>query len=173
MSRVRSPVVKLSIVRNMKKWLHTNQSSGFTLIEVLIFITIVSMLFVVAVSLATSSLRTIKSNENRTYATYYSESLQEWLRSEKEVDWEQFVGRIPSDPTVYCFNADLPNDSVWPSQGACSGYGLDSRFKREVSLRLQTVGSTQQVLVEVETAWQEGANTSDVSLKTILTPSQL
>ena len=63
-------------------------SGGFTLVEVLVFITILSGVFVTTLAIATQALRVSKTAEHRTLATHYADELSEWMLSESEEDWD-------------------------------------------------------------------------------------
>ena len=76
------------------------KKKSFTLIEVLIFVTILSLFFVVASAVTITSLQNLKVQEHKILATRYAEELLEWLRGEKEVDWNKFINYRGN----YCFN---------------------------------------------------------------------
>lgn len=142
---------------------------GFSLIEVTIFVAIISVFFVMVLQLATSSLATLKTTERRTYATRYAEELMEWLEAEKDNDWDNnFLPKtvLPvSTQTIYCFNGTI---TTWPTAGACAGYTLNSFFKREVSMSRQlNAGTDYQVTAIVTVSWQQGAGTMSVPVTTV------
>ena len=70
---------------NHKKYLR-----GFSLIEVMIFVSILGIVFIITIGYVINLLRTMKVNEHKVMATYYAEELREWLKSEKEADWDAF-----------------------------------------------------------------------------------
>lgn len=94
-----------------------NNNDGFSIIEILVFVAIISFLFIALTATVTSALRRMGTAEHRVYATHYAEELQEWLRAEKESDWNTFVARdISGSGTLYCFNTELnfeTPESVW------------------------------------------------------------
>lgn len=140
-----------------------NLNSAFSLIEVLIFISILSIFFVAAISVTVTSLRNMKINEHKIIATRYSQELLDWLRAEREEDWAVFYDRSPG---IYCFNSSML--SSWPSKGACSPeYSLGSgiKYKREASL--SRVSSTQ-VEIKITTKWQELGNTYSIPIYTVV-----
>ncbi|MFN4212440.1 MAG: hypothetical protein ACK4FL_00525 [Microgenomates group bacterium] len=145
--------------------MNKKKSQSFSLIEVLVFTSILSLFFVVAAAVATASLRNMKINEHKILATRYAEELLEWLRGEKETDWNTFISR--SNNTTYCFS--ISPITSWPSQGSCSGYnGLNPAiYKRE--LTLTTVGGGIQVNVSIVVSWQELGNTYSVPINTVFT----
>jgi len=139
-----------------------NSKKSFTLIEVLIFVTILSLFFVVAAAVTIASLRNLKVQEHKILATRYAQELLEWLRGEKEADWNQFV----THNGTYCFNYSIITG--WGSRGNCSGYGLNNLYKREVALTVQG-NPAYQVNVSITVLWQELAQTYQIPINTVFT----
>jgi len=135
----------------------SNFDAGFSLIEVLVFVTIFGLFFVLAIAVTTASLRNMKVTERRIYAVRYAEEMIEWLRSEKEASWADFV----THTGTFCFNKVLGNS--WslslPTTGLCPTYtGIGSLppviFKRDVVV--SSSGSpVTQIIVKVTVSWQE------------------
>ena len=152
---------------------------GFTFIEILVFVTIVSLLFVSLTSVVTSSLQRMKIVEERLYAQRYAEELLEWLRAEKETDWQAFMDRdVNGSGTIYCFNnaIDFLNDD-WdedgPTPGPCADYnGITGTspliYKRYVVLTHRGSPPTQ-MSVQIVIEWQNGNKFYSVPLNTIFT----
>lgn len=99
----------------MKKGPILSEVEGFSLIEVLIFVTIFSLFFIIAIASLTSSLRDMKINEHKILAVKYAEELIEWIKAEKEIDWNQFISQRMNK---YCFNNQLSDN--WPTIGECA-----------------------------------------------------
>ncbi|OGK18344.1 hypothetical protein A3G67_03565 [Candidatus Roizmanbacteria bacterium RIFCSPLOWO2_12_FULL_40_12] len=137
-------------------------SRGFSLVEVLVFVSVLAVFFVVAAAISSVSLRVSKSNENKLRATHYAEELTEWLRGRKEEDWDAF---LKNRQGTWCFNnTPLTN---WPSSGTClSSSYLDTIFKREAVIS-DPVPNDDQLNVSVTVSWSEAANTFNVPLKTV------
>jgi len=136
--------------------------NSFTLVEVLIFVTILSLFFVSAISITIVSLRNLKIQEHKILATRYAEELLEWLRGEKEADWNRFATRTGT----YCFNS-LPINS-WGNFGNCSSYSLNNLYKRE--LILSSYGTPPyQINVAITVSWQELGQTYQVPINTVFT----
>lgn len=151
-----------------------HSTSGFTLVEVLVFITILSGVFVTTLAIATQALRVSKTAEHRTLATHYADELSEWMLSESEEDWDAFVAnRAPTATNPYCFNQE-PIGS-WPSSsGACSAYTLNTIYKRDVVLTKTSIGSGQnQVQADITVTWTEGPNTYTVTVSILMNNSGL
>lgn len=143
--------------------------SGFSLVEVLIFVTILSLFFIVVAATTMSSLRTAKINERKILASRYAQEAAQWLKGQKESNWEAFVAYSSSGGTNYCFN-QTPI-TAWPSTGLCSDFtGLDPAiYKREVTLTsVDCSGTICQVNLAVSVRWQELEKTYSVPLNTIL-----
>ena len=135
---------------------------GMSIIEVLIAVTILSMIFIAAAIATTISLNRAHYNQNRILATRYADELEEWMRGEKESNWSTFVSHSSVAPgTTYCFNSLTLS---WPVSGTCgSTYGLNSRFKREVVLS----GTGSQVKAQITVQWKEGNKINSVPLDTV------
>jgi type II secretory pathway pseudopilin PulG len=141
------------------------KKKSFTLIEVLIFVTILSLFFVVASAVTITSLQNLKVQEHKILATRYAEELLEWLRGEKEVDWNKFINYRGN----YCFNSSPIPMSNWPASGNCpTASFLNNLYKREVILTPQ--GSPPyQVNVSITVSWQELGQTYQVPINTVFT----
>ena len=144
-----------------------NLNSGFSLIEVLIFISILSIFFVAAISVSVTSLRNMKINEHKIIATRYSQELLDWIRAEREENWDAFHNKSIG---TYCFNELVL--SSWPdNMESClesgSEYSLGSgiQYKRETNL---SQISDTQVKINIITEWQELGNTYSVPINTVV-----
>lgn len=161
-------VRKMNMVVKKKAFFKFFFKKGFTLVEIIIFIAILSLIFTSLISLITYSLSTTKTNERKIIATHFADEAREWLRSEKEADWEEFVGKIPYSPITYCLNAN-PLQSFPSQPGGCSDFQLNNIFKREVILSKNS--NSTQVTCEIVVSWQEkGENYHQVKQTTIFTP---
>jgi type II secretory pathway pseudopilin PulG len=154
---------------NLLKRTSRTSQSGVTLLEVLIFMTLLSLIIIAIVYSTTLSLKRTQFNQRKIFATRYAEEVEEWMRGEKEVDWTVFSGRAPN---TYCMNTDIGTcDSAgtcWDDVGACAATdysldapaGLTNGYKRSVVL--SPSGSRVDMAVTVE--WVDGPNTFDVGV---------
>lgn len=146
-------------------------TKGFTLIEMLVFISILSMFFVSATAITIVMIRNANENLHKMLANQYLEETFDWLQSEKEADWLEFIAKAPEQETlvntveldsrskVYCLN---DNALGWPQTfGSCSSYGLHAMFKRELYMRSNGL---DRVEVAVKISWKE---TSTIEQKII------
>lgn len=131
-------------------------TKSFSLIELLVFVSILSIFFIMAASVVTVSLRNMKFNENKIKATHYANQLEEWLRAQREIDWTAFAQTAvqSGNPTTYCFNSN-PID-VWQDLNSCADYGLESHFKREVVFSAESVSNyIGQINAAITVSWEE------------------
>src|SRR3989339_1719338 len=98
---------------------------SFSLVEVLVFITVLGLFFTAAMSVTTFNLQSMKVQEHKILATRFAEEGVEWVKDEKETDWSTFIGYDTSgNGTTYCLN-DLEDD--WSTLGDCgASYTLGS-----------------------------------------------
>lgn len=119
------------------------KTAAFSLVEVLVFISILSLFFVVAMLVVTTSLRNMKISEHKILATRYAEEAIEWIGSQKEeLGWDLFSGKAAGSP--YCLNNNILS---WTS-GVCTyTLGNPAFFKREVA-----VTNSGSPVIQVNTA---------------------
>jgi len=144
-------IVKILNKTNLKK-------SGFTLIEILIVVSILTVFFTAAISVAIINLQNLKSSENKILATRYGEELIEWLRGEKEADWEDFIDKTG----VWCFK----NEPItqWPTNNEC---GDDDKITNTVFTRQAEIKyNASSISVEINITWVEVKNNLNLSLNT-------
>jgi type II secretory pathway pseudopilin PulG len=151
------------------------EGKGFSLIEVLIFTTILSLFFTMAIAVIIASLRDMKSNEHKIIATRYAEELLEWVRGEKDIDWNDFATTKAGGNTTtsgssitYCFN----NETIaWPtSTGECNADQLiQNIYKRDLTLSNIDCGSNLicKTNVRITVSWQDLGNKYTVPINTI------
>ena len=157
-----------------EKRIRLRSESGLTLIEAVIFISILSTIILAIVYSTTISLRRTQFNIRKINATRYSEEVEEWMRGEKESNWAEFLAR--SDQT-YCMNEDMylcsgKEDGAggcWDVNTACDGPDdytlgendeLNNGYRRNATL---TTDGTR-VNVVITTEWTDGPNVYDVTI---------
>lgn len=82
----------------------SKKQKGMTLLEVLIFVYILTLIFLTIAFTTTQSIKRTIYNQQKIIATHYAEEVHEWMRGEKETDWAIFATR--SDST-YCLNQSI------------------------------------------------------------------
>lgn len=155
-------ISNLKLNKNYK--LKIKNSRGFSLVEILIFSALFSMVFLGVTTAMVASLRNTKQSQRRILATYYASELKDWLKGQKEVDFAAF----PKSGS-YCFNTSPI--TAWGGTGNCGslftlGQGSDVVFKRYVNF---TNGTSTQVNVNVTVDWNELNVVNSVPLNTVFT----
>jgi len=133
---------------------------AFTLAEVLVFVTILSLFFISAVTITTFNLRNLKVQEHKILATRYAEEGSEWVKQEKEDDWQVFITRTG---TSYCLNS-----LSWTS-GLCSTFSLGTPaiFKRDLQI-VNSGSPVNRVTTNLTVGWLENGIEQKVVLKSVL-----
>lgn len=139
--------------------MHTRKKhqQGFSVLEIMVFITILNLVFVAAVSLVVSSLFRTRVNLHQTRAVYYAEELKEWLNGEREADWTGLQSRVGS---TYCVNNQLNLQSTFSNftTGTCPFTGIGTNnpriFRRQLTL---TQNSPNQLTAVIQVSWNESA----------------
>lgn len=126
---------------------------AFSLIEVLIFVTILALFFVVAAAVTTAVLRDIGINTKRVVAAHRSEELLEWLKYQKDLNWDDFYTKTSSGgSTTYCFV--FWSNIQWPaSSGSCVLGPNDAPEKREATLT-QVAGDPDLVKIQITSTFE-------------------
>lgn len=139
---------------------------GFSLVEVLVFISILSLFFIVAVAVVTATIRNMKISEHKILAVRYGEELLEWLRSQKEIDWNSFVSQRSGK--TYCF--DQTPITSWSSiETSCgSSQLINSLFKRQVTITSQG-NPVLQTDISITVSWSEPGGDFQAPIKTVFT----
>jgi Tfp pilus assembly protein PilV len=110
---------------------YLNKNSGQSLFEVLFTLAIAALLITGIVSLATTSIGNSTFSETNTKATKYAEELNEWLRSERDYNWNIFLNNVQGSSS-YCFNG---SSITWGNIGNC----LSSEFIAGTNLLRQAI----------------------------------
>lgn len=153
---------------------------GFTLLEVMIFIVILSMVLITATSFITKLLVSIRSNENRVSAAFLADDVKEWLNGERESNpWSTFHGKASQAGIRYCLNTQLElahtitslNTPTFPA-AACAAYaniqtGMKPIYKRELVLYKNNNLNPTQVTAAITISWIDNGIAKSLDIQTI------
>lgn len=139
------------------------REDGQSLFEVVLALAIATIIIVAMVALAASAIRNSNFSKNKTLATRYSQEATEWLRGERDRDFDTFSAQAANP--VYC----LPSLS-WTvaTIGTCTdGQEIPGTiFKREVGFTRTTVtvGGLPKNVIEAEmnVYWQDAQGMHEV-----------
>ena len=155
----------------------SNLNKAFTLIEIMIFVSLLSMVLIVTVGYVTRLLMNMKVGEHKIYATFYVEEVSEWLISERFADWDGFQGRasFSATGTTYCLNDNLNlnntiailDSKIFP----CPFNGITGNnpliFRRTVTLRKNAAAT--QVIANVAVSWVDNGVTYTQQVENVYT----
>lgn len=149
---------------------------GFTLVELMIFVSLLSIILVICAAFVTKLMANMKHNEHRILATFYAEEVKEWLNGEREADWNDFHSMAVADidGETYCLNSPLLTSDAITSliAGACTSYdGVGTLqpkiYKRELKLLKNNATNPTYVEAIVTVKWVEGQVEQEVSINSI------
>lgn len=73
---------------------------GQSLFELVVAIGIVGLVLVAIVSVATISVRNTTFSKEQSLASRYTQQAMEWLRGQRDTDWDDFKGRGSASGTT-------------------------------------------------------------------------
>lgn len=124
---------------------------GQALVEILVVILIISLTMVGILGLANRSVTTSDAARTQTEANRATAELLEWLRAERDMGWNAFLGRARpfASGQDWCMN-----DLSWTNQRACNNNdGIpDTNLIRQVNL---SSSGGNRVLVKVTITWTD------------------
>lgn len=135
--------------------------SGFSLIEVIIFTSILSIIFVAAASIMTYTMKQNSVQIDKLYSTHYNDELNEWLKGEREASWSELSAYALADypnPTIYCFSDENP---TWQASANAPGdcpFTLNEKFRRYAVLRVANTNPTTRIEITITTEWMDGTS---------------
>jgi type II secretory pathway pseudopilin PulG len=132
-------------------------SQGFSLIEVLVFIAILSMFFFSAITVSVYTMKNLRVSEERIIATQYAQELGEFFLSEKDTDWTTFHATaddiLKNNQGCQVFDYF---DIQWDTALDCSSnFGTGSDLTPFVRRAVFDV-SASQVTVSIKVTWPDG-----------------
>lgn len=151
------------------------RNNGFTIMEVLIFITILNIIFIAMAGFTVRLIYTMKVNEHKLRATIYAEEIKEWLNGERETDWATLYTKATPGGATYCFNR--PRD---PSETLANSFPQTfppdvCNFDAVISLPPSIYRRTfvlrrippNQVNADIVVSWYEGATLYSSTINTV------
>lgn len=162
--------------------------SGFSLIEILVAVMILSVVLVASAQAVSRSIQSLSVEEHRIYAAYLAEEMADWLNTEREINWQTFTtfASSPPNPRVYCVNMNVDPSAATPPTlatvlsvtGDCTGQargitgmaalGVPQIFHRVVEL--QPVGNPiTRINVLVRVRWNDYGQNYEVPVRTSFT----
>lgn len=133
--------------------------SGFSLIEVIIFTSILSIIFVAAASIMTYTMKQNSVQIDKLYATHHNDELNEWIRGEREVGWSEFTTYALAgypDASIYCFSDESPQWTAAINSVNDCAFSLNEKFRRYAVIKASNSSPTTRIEVTINTDWMDG-----------------
>jgi prepilin-type N-terminal cleavage/methylation domain-containing protein len=154
---------------------------AFSLIEVIVSITLLSIVLVSAVSYTSFLMRNMTYNQNKLYATRYLDDLKEWVDAERLTDWVTFSSKAKGGAGAsYCINNEitsflsLTNINEITSSSPCPFTGISDTnsapniYKRELNL----TGNSDRVTATLTVSFMQDSKTYIETVTTAYSPWQ-
>lgn len=147
---------------------------GFSLLEVIVATSLLSIILVASVSFTTSLIKNMEYNKTKLYATRHLDDLKEFVDGERLSDWSSFATKAYPSGNKFCFNELISDKTTISNTSACRNFnGVDQSvgpkiFKREVTLS----GNINKVTATFEVSWQQGGRTYTEDAVTVYTQWQ-
>lgn len=139
-----------------------NTQKGQSMFEVFLSLTVITVVIVALVILASNAIRNTTYSRNKTISTRYSQETIEWLRGERDMDWTIFSQRAVTSQ-YYCMQT-----LSWDNIGQCSSSDTiaNTSLFREVGL---TIDDPEQIEAEVRVYWEDSQGMHEVRTTTKFT----
>lgn len=144
-----------------------NRQKGSTLIEILVAISVISLVLTAVGSMISMSIKLSDSNEQKQLALQKAQETLEFFRKERSINsWSSFSTPL-EDKSTYCLSS-LPENiaSMSANLGVCGDEDLFDaakyKFKREVVVNFNNANSLR---VEIDLLWQDGSKAKDLSIE--------
>lgn len=138
-------------------------NSGQSLFEVVISLAVITTIVVALIILASNSIRNTTASRNRTLATRHSQEAMEWLRGERDDDWETFAFQALTPS--YCLPELSWGTAIVGSCGDTDTVGTTG-LKREVAF---TTVDSANIQAEIIVFWEDAQGLHEVRVATNLT----
>ncbi len=182
----------MDLAKNMKKFT-SKLNKAFTLIEIMIFVSLLSMVLVVIVAYVTRLLMNMKVNEHKIFASFYVEETSEWLINERYADWNAFQARAGSPAgIIYCVNKNfiltdtiaILDPSYWTTTDPNRSYrvasinncpltGINglapSIYRRTITLTKDAAINPTRVNAQIVVSWVDNGVNYSQQLETVYT----
>ncbi len=142
---------------------------GQSLFEIVVALAVSTLIIVAIVALASTSIRNSSYSRNNTVATRYAQQTMEWLRSERDINWNDFYAVASATPSWCMTELDWTISNAKPN---CSDNEFipDTFFYREVVFTAGTIDVSgvpkQYVDAFVKVYWVDSQGEHQVSSTT-------
>lgn len=137
------------------------KESGQSLFELVIALSVITMVMIALVALGTVSVRNVTLSKNRNLATRLNQEAVEWLRQQRDEDWGNFSTRAVTQ--YYC----LSDPSLsWANFGQCgAGEKVGGTiFLRELEFTIvDPIPATETIRANIRVYWNDAQGYHETS----------
>ena len=135
---------------------------GQSLFEVVLSLAIISIIIVALVYLSSDSVSNTTFSKTKTEASKKAQEAIEWLRSQRDADWDDFTSKV-APPGKYCLD-----DLDWNNAGVCA---VDDYLPNSILVRDLTLSTTaaNRITAEVVVSWKDSDGTHQTRVVTDFT----
>ncbi len=141
----------------------TKDEKGQSLFEALLALAVAALIIIAIVALATTSIRNASFSRNQSLTTRYAQEAIEWLRGQRDEDWDAFATRALTSP--WCLKSLSWTDAIIGGCGS-SGFISDTIFKREISF---TILDASNIDTTVKVYWEDAQGLHETKTVTTFT----
>lgn len=123
---------------------------GQSLFEVVFAIAITAIILTGVLSLATTSVRNVDSSKNKSIASSEGRASIDWLRRQRDSDWDNLAGFSSFSGITYCL--ENPDEGLKLKEGDCLKIP-GTNLTREVTLSF--TDSEDVIQADVEVYWMD------------------
>jgi hypothetical protein len=152
-----------TLVRNQ---MTTKNEKGQSLFEVVLALGVITAITIGIVSLAAGSIRNASFSKNKTLAGRYAQEATEWLRGQRDADFDAFSTYV-SDNTTYCLKS-----LSWAVNRNCSGDSdkiADTPLFREVLFSTDPISGKTVIEADIRVYWTDAQGAHEVRSATSFT----
>lgn len=139
---------------------------GQSLFELVLAVVVVGVTLVVLVRLVGKTINNTTFSRDRTLANRHTQEAVEWLRGERDKNWQTFLGKSSVGGSKYCLSSLNFNQN-----GTCGGALIDNLFTRETIITRVTDATTGRDIVNavVTTGWNDSQGYHESRVSTTFT----
>jgi len=141
----------------------TKDEKGQSLFEVVLALAVAALIIIAIVALATISIRNANFSRNQSLTTRYAQEAIEWLRGQRDEDWDAFAARALTP--LWCLKSLSWTDAKIGECGS-SDFIFDTIFKREISF---TILDASNIDTAVKVYWEDAQGLHETKTVTTFT----
>lgn len=147
------------------------KEKGQSIFELVIALAVTMLIVTGIVQVVTISIRNANFAKTQAEATRYAQQAAEWLRAERNKNWELFYSRAttPLPTGDWCLkNLDWTGSGVCRTSDLTSDFITGTRFLRDLKLELTSPPDSKTVKAEIRVSWTDSQGKHESKIDTVL-----